>query len=91
MNYSQRLAMLRESRRTVELHELLIATMLSGSELRLAQQLGFEVAASTVSELTYHAFHYNKGEILMTLTDMNTSAGQFIETSSLQPQQVPGH
>lgn len=79
MNYSQRLAMLKEARRTVEPNGLLLATMLSGGEIRLAEQLGFEMTATTVPEIDPHALHYNKGEVLMTLTNMNTPAGIFVE------------
>lgn len=79
MNYSQRLAMLKEARRTVEPNGVLLATMLSGGEIRLAEQLGFEMTATTVPEIDPHALHYNKGEVLMTLANMDTPAGRFVE------------
>lgn len=83
MNYSQRLAMLKEARRTVEPNGVLIATFLSGGEIRLAKQLGFELTASTISDVDYHAMHYNHGEFLMTLTNLDTPAGQHIETATV--------
>ena len=79
MNYSQRLAMLKEARRTVEPNGVLLATMLSGGEIRLAEQLGFEMTATTVPKIDPHALQYNKGEVLMTLTNMDTPAGRFVE------------
>ncbi len=79
MNYSLRLAMLKEARRTVEPNGVLIATMLSGGEIRAAEQLGFTMAASTVSKIDMRPEHHNSGEVLMTLSDMNTPAWKYVE------------
>jgi hypothetical protein len=83
MGFSQRLAMLREARLKVEPHGVIIANTLSGGELRLAENLGFSMEATTVNEVTHAAHLYNYGEFLLVLNDLETPAGQYLETATI--------
>lgn len=82
MDFSQRLAMLREARLKVEPQGVVIANTLSGGELRLAEDLGFSMESTTVDEVTHAAHLYNYGEFLLVLNDMETPAGQFLEAAT---------
>lgn len=80
MNFNLRLAMLKEARLKVEPNGVIIANTLLSGELRLAKQLGFEMAATTVPEINRHIAGYNFGEFVLTLADLETPAGQYVES-----------
>jgi hypothetical protein len=77
--YSLRLALLKEARRTIEPNGVFIATSLSGGEIRLAEQLGFELKAASINDRSLDIAVYNHGEFVFTLDHLDTPAGLFVE------------
>lgn len=69
MNFSLRLSLLRQARRTVEPEGLLIAQRFNDEEVDLAKTLGFEIVAD----------FNKKTEVVMQLNEMRTPAGLAIE------------
>ncbi|HSW88995.1 MAG TPA: hypothetical protein VLG12_07575 [Candidatus Saccharimonadales bacterium] len=85
MNFSLRLAMLKEARRTLEPGGVLIANTLSGGEIRLAESLGFDIIGTTVDEINRKWIDYNMGEFVFKLSNLKTPAGLFIESIPQTP------
>jgi hypothetical protein len=87
IGFSQYIALLKEARRTVEPNGILIATRLSGGEIQLAEQLGFEHTASTIKNVDTDLLSHerNVGEFLLTLTNLDTPAGKVAELPSPFP------
>jgi len=82
MNYSLRLAMLRESRRTIEPGGMLLVNTIGGDEIRLAGDLGFELVDTSVKDVSRSITDYNDGEFVFRLADMGTPAGLLIESAN---------
>lgn len=75
-SYSQRLALLREARRTIEPGGLLIAHSLLGTEIEIAEQLGFSMVATTAESLEDRRLTGIDGFAVMQLADLETPAGE---------------
>ncbi|HEY0964889.1 MAG TPA: hypothetical protein VGE13_00230 [Candidatus Saccharimonadales bacterium] len=82
LSYSQRLAMLREARLKLQPGGVLLVKQMLGGELRLAEQLGFLLKATTVKDINIKADEPNTGEFLFVLNDLDTPAGLAIEASN---------
>lgn len=75
IGFSQRIALLREARRTIEPNGVLVIAGMSRGEIGLAEQLGFELQASTRHTIDHMPLATNYGEFLMTLVNLSTPAG----------------
>jgi hypothetical protein len=84
IGFSQHIALLKEARRTVEPNGILLATRLSSGGIQLAEELGFELTASTIKNVDTDLFSHerNVGEFLLTLTNLDTPAGKIAELPS---------
>lgn len=85
MSYSLRLAMLREARRTVEAGGVLVVRNMLAAEEELAERLGFKARASVGYSTQANYSSPIASEIVMTLDDMHTPAGQLIDATGPLP------